>query len=41
MAIDSLRVDISDLRGKVSLLTWMVTFNLAMTVAIVIKLFLK
>jgi hypothetical protein len=32
---------ISDLRSKVTLLQWMVGFNLAMTVAIIGKLFLN
>lgn len=39
-AFDTLRVDISDLRGKVNLLTWMVSINSAFVLAIFTKLFL-
>ena len=38
--VSALRNDFTALRGKVDLLTWMIGFNVAMTVALVGKVFL-
>jgi hypothetical protein len=39
-AFDCLKLDISNLRGTVNTLTWMVGFNLLLTVSVLVKLLL-
>lgn len=36
----SLRMEFASVRGELSLLKWMIGFNLAMTVALVVRLFI-